>query len=291
MRDVVIGAGFGRFQKPRIAAVLIGKAETVQRPARAARPARIAAVTLLRALAQELAGLQIENPFLRRGAVAAHQKAARGQAVAQRDVAQPAIARLARGIEDDPDVHHDVDEERILADERAQVLPVLLETQRLGFARLNQRILQLGILRQAIPAVIGGHEDEAQIVNVAIMLARRRAEWCSEWPAPARICPATTRCRSPHGQVPLVEDPHHSGKKSVAPVGPNLAFVLPFAVGGVHRIEARMSLNRACAPAAARTASRLQTVRGPFPGQIGSCFLDSSSPEWLTVCVQKGTME
>ena len=88
MRDVVIGAGFGGFKKSRIAAVLIRKAETVQRPASAARPARIAPVALLRALAQELAGLQIENSFLRRGAVAAHQEAARGQAVPQRDVAQ-----------------------------------------------------------------------------------------------------------------------------------------------------------------------------------------------------------
>src|SRR5580658_1276593 len=37
--DVVIGAGFGRFQKARIAAVFIGKAETVERPGGAARPA------------------------------------------------------------------------------------------------------------------------------------------------------------------------------------------------------------------------------------------------------------
>ena len=87
---------------------------------------------------------------------------------------RPAIARLPRRIKNDPDVHHDVDEERILADERAQILPVFLEAQRLGFAGLDQRFFQLGILRQPIPAVIGGHEDEPEVVNVAIVLARRQ---------------------------------------------------------------------------------------------------------------------
>src|ERR1700733_10534458 len=244
MRDVVIGARFGGFKKPRVPAVLIGKAETIQGPAGTARPARIAPVTLLRGLAQEFAALQIENSFLRRGTVAAHQEPARGQAVAQSDVAQPAIARFSRGVKDDPDVHHDVDEERILADKRAQVLPVLLETQRFGFARLNERVFQLGILREAIPPVIGGHEDEPQIVNVAIVLARRERRGVAHRLLQPEFVHGSPRAVSPSGGlVPPVEDPHHSGEKSIAPVGPYLTFVLPLAVGRVHRIEARMSLD------------------------------------------------
>ncbi len=243
MRDVVIGAGFGCFEKPRIAAVFVRKAEAVQRPAQAARPAGIAAVTLLRALAQKFAGLEIENSFLRRGAVAAHQVAARGEAMAQRNVAQPAIARFTRGIKNDADVHHDVDEERILADERAQVLPVLLEAQRLGFARLNQRLFELGILRQAIPAVIRGHEDEAEIVNIAIVLARGERRGVAHGLFQPEFVIVSGGSRGARRQAPAVEDPHHAGKKPVAPVGPYLAFVLPFPFGGVHRIEARMSFD------------------------------------------------
>src|ERR1700677_5417248 len=53
MRDVVIGAGLGRLQKPRIPAVFVGKAESVECPRQTARPAGVAPVTLLRALAQK----------------------------------------------------------------------------------------------------------------------------------------------------------------------------------------------------------------------------------------------
>src|SRR6202034_1317238 len=82
VRDVVIGAGLGRLEKPRIAAVFVGKAEAVKRPCQTARPAGVAAVTLLRALPQKFPGLQIENPFLRRGSIAPYQIAPGSEAVA-----------------------------------------------------------------------------------------------------------------------------------------------------------------------------------------------------------------
>src|ERR1700761_1194136 len=88
VRDVVIGARFGGFEKARIATVFIGQAETVESPTQAARPAGGAAITLLCGLAQKLAGLQVENSLLGRGAIPAHQVAARGEAVAQRDIPQ-----------------------------------------------------------------------------------------------------------------------------------------------------------------------------------------------------------
>ncbi len=43
---------------------------------------------------------------------------------------------------------------------------------------------------------------------------------------------------------PFLEKPHHAGQKAFAPVRPNLAFVLPAAVTGVHRIEIRMVLDQ-----------------------------------------------
>ena len=101
-----------------------------------------------------------------------------------------------------------------------------------------RRVLQLRILGEPIPSVISGHEDEAQIVDVAIMLARcERGGVAHGLLLPVFVSDAGC-------QVPLVEDPHHSGQKSIAPIGPHLAFVLPFAVGGVHRIEPRMTLHQ-----------------------------------------------
>ena len=44
--------------------------------------------------------------------------------------------------------------------------------------------------------------------------------------------------------VALVEDPHHAGEETVAPVGPDLALVFPVALDGVHGIEARMSFDQ-----------------------------------------------
>ena len=42
-----------------------------------------------------------------------------GERVADGDIAQHPVAGLPRGVEDDPDIHHDVDEQRVLGDERA----------------------------------------------------------------------------------------------------------------------------------------------------------------------------
>src|SRR5580658_678260 len=83
MGNEIVGARFGGFEETGIAAVLVGQTETVQRPAQSARPARVAAVALLRALPQKLAGLDIENAFLRRGAVPTDQNSAGGQAMTQ----------------------------------------------------------------------------------------------------------------------------------------------------------------------------------------------------------------
>ena len=116
-----------------------------KRPSQAARPAGIAPISLLRGLPQKFAGLQIEDPFVRGGSVPAHQEAARGEAVAQRDIPQPPVARFARGVEDDADVHHDVDEDRILGHERSQILAIFLEPHGQRRAGLNDDVFQLRI--------------------------------------------------------------------------------------------------------------------------------------------------
>src|ERR1700722_17378909 len=137
MRNEIVGASFRGLKKTGIAAVLVGKTETVQGPAQSARPAGVATIALLRTLPQKFAGFEIEDTFLRGGAVPANQRPSGSQAMTQRDVTQPAVARFTPGIKDDINIHHDVDEHRICADEGAQILAVRLEPQRLCFARRN----------------------------------------------------------------------------------------------------------------------------------------------------------
>src|SRR5437763_1473451 len=98
MRDVVVGARLGGIQEPRIAAIFVANAETVKRPSLSARPTGVTAKTLLRALPQKLARLEIEYTFLSRRAITTNQAAPRGQAVPLRDVSQVPVARLTRGI-------------------------------------------------------------------------------------------------------------------------------------------------------------------------------------------------
>src|ERR1043166_2903195 len=64
VRYVVIGAALGGAEEVRIAAVLEARGEAVERPRKAARPTRIAAITLMRGLAQELARIGVEDALV-----------------------------------------------------------------------------------------------------------------------------------------------------------------------------------------------------------------------------------
>src|SRR5207244_2268542 len=109
--DVAVRAQLRGFQEARVAREAVGRAEAVERPRQPARPGGIAAVALVRRLPQKLARLQVEDPLVSGAAVAAKKGAARGQAVLRGDLAQCGVVRLLRGVENDADVHHNVDEE------------------------------------------------------------------------------------------------------------------------------------------------------------------------------------
>jgi len=173
------------------------------------------------------------------GTVAAHQDAASGQAVAHRDLTQAGIPRLAGGVENDADVHHDVNEQRLFGYERAQVLAFLAEAQREGASRLDDDIPGGGFAGKVVPAAKGGHEDEAEVVHIAVVLARLErlgiAQRLLEPPG----------CFRTAGRVPLVEDPHHAGQKPVAPAGPGGQIVAPAPPVGVHGVEIGLALDEA----------------------------------------------
>jgi hypothetical protein len=61
-------------------------------------------------LSQELPGFEVEDPFMRRTSIATNKVSASCKTMLQTDLKQLLIARLFSGVEDDRDVHHDVDE-------------------------------------------------------------------------------------------------------------------------------------------------------------------------------------
>ena len=65
---------------------------------------------------------QVEDAFMGGAAVAAHQVFAGSQAVLEGDLGQLFVPALLGGVEDDADVHHDIDEEAVLSQEGAQIL-------------------------------------------------------------------------------------------------------------------------------------------------------------------------
>src|SRR5207244_5918965 len=153
-----------------VARETIGGAEAVKGPGLPAGPRGIAAPTLMRGLAQELARVEVEDALVGRAAVAAHQEAARGQAVRLGDAPQRGIRVLLRGVEDDADVHHDVDESALRRHERAQVAALLVEPPREGLPRLDDDLVDCRVAAEVVPALPRGPEEEAQVVHGTIRL-------------------------------------------------------------------------------------------------------------------------
>ncbi len=75
----------------------------------------------MRARPQKLAGLRIEDPLVDRAAVRTDQVARAGAAVFQRNLPQGIVSRGVRGPEDNADIHHDVDEQRLRAHKGGQI--------------------------------------------------------------------------------------------------------------------------------------------------------------------------
>src|SRR4030088_227536 len=126
---------------------------------------------MLRGLLEESAGFKIEQALVSSGSIAAHQVSACREAMAQGDVAETAIPGLARGMEDNADIHHDVDKQRILGDERAYILPLIVEAVGHRAARINEDLVEVRIAREPIPAVIRGQEDKPEVVRFGVTLA------------------------------------------------------------------------------------------------------------------------
>mgnify|MGYP003338122130 CR=1 FL=1 len=91
-----------------------------------------------------------------------------------------------------------------------------------------------GIAGEAPPAVVAGEEQEAEIMDVAIVLAGFDGERVLD-----RLLGPEGAFRG-FGLGTLGEHPHHAGQKAIAPVGPGGAIGDPAAIIGGERIESGM---------------------------------------------------
>ncbi len=144
------------------------------------------------------------------------------------------VASFAGGVKNDRHVHHDVDEQRLGRDERLQILPLLHESHGQRAARLNQHLVQPLIAGEFVPGQIRAQKDEAQVVNVAIVLAVFEQLRIMLGPsAPLWAASAAMKL------------PHHAGQKAAGPIGPQLAGVMPLAAHGVDRKKVGMLFDEA----------------------------------------------
>ena len=150
-------------------------------------------------------------------------------------------------VENDADVHHDVDEYRILADERTQVLPFFAEPQRHGLSRLDEHLIHLRVFGDLVPAMVSREENEAQIVHIPVVLSRlERLGILDRLVQPVfgvLTGLAVDSSIDSAAREPAMEDPHHPRQEAVAPMGPNRPIVLPFPPHRVDGIKAVMALD------------------------------------------------
>src|ERR1700746_3947495 len=157
-----IGTLLRRAQKSLIAGKFVSGGETIERPCLSSGPARIVSPTLVRRLPQKFACIQVKNSFMGGTAVAAHQITSGGQTMLNRHPPQCIILRCFGRIEDQSDVHHDVDEQAFWRHERTEITPVLLETQGERASSINHDLILGWITGEFVPDLPGWKEKETE---------------------------------------------------------------------------------------------------------------------------------
>jgi hypothetical protein len=89
------------------------------------------------------------------------------------------------------------------------------------------------VLGEPEPGEIRVEEDEAQVVDVAVVLPMLQEPRVVLGPLPPRFVAAA-----------LVELPHHAGEEAAGPIGPQLPLMKPFSLRRVDRKVVRRALDR-----------------------------------------------
>src|SRR5262249_24449334 len=103
------------------------------------------------------AGLEVEQALVRGAAVGADEVKLRRPAMFECDVPQRRVAGSVGRVDDNADVHHYVDEQRLGADERREIT-ALLSAQGEGTPGLNQPVAAVGFPEQVVLAQVGREE-------------------------------------------------------------------------------------------------------------------------------------
>src|SRR5439155_10520348 len=156
--------------------------------------------------------------------ISAHEEATGRQTVFGSNAQKIWIRQLLGRVEDDPRIHHDVDEHAVRCQERAQVAPTLVEAQRQRPPGLDDDALDTLIAGEIVPALPGRPEEEAEIMNAAIALAR--------FDEPGVVLGTLTPpwITGAHG-----DDREHAADKALTPVRPGFLHVVRSSPGGAER--------------------------------------------------------
>jgi len=125
----------------------------------------------MRALSQETSSSWIEQSLMHGAAILMDQVSLGRLAVDYSNITKVSVVGLLSRPKDDPHVHHNVNKKRFRRDEGAEVPSLLLEPQSQSLTGVDENFTQLGSIGELVPTPIGGHEDESQVMNVAVGLA------------------------------------------------------------------------------------------------------------------------
>src|SRR3979490_1767123 len=139
--DEKIGALLRRSEEPIVAAEFVGSSKAVKRPCLPSSPARIVPPALVGRRTHKLARIPIKNSFMRSTAVTAHQISPGGQTMLNRNSPQCIVLSFLSYIEDQSDVHHDIDKQAFRRHKRAETAPALLETHGERASNINHNLL------------------------------------------------------------------------------------------------------------------------------------------------------
>ena len=102
-------------------------------------------------MAQKLAGIEIKDSLVGSAAIAADQVSAGINAVAIDDVQKVVIAGLLSSVENDSNIHHDVDECAVLGKERPEKSRFFMKAKTHSFSGLNDDIIFVGVASSEKP--------------------------------------------------------------------------------------------------------------------------------------------
>src|ERR1700736_2313430 len=111
-------------------------------------------------LSQKFAGFKIENSLVRGAAIPANQVSASRQAMLDAYVEQLLILSLFCRVEDDRDVHHDIDEQAFGSNKGSEIFSPILIAKRQRSPCLDHDLVLHWVMSELVPSLPGREEEK-----------------------------------------------------------------------------------------------------------------------------------